>query len=121
MKTTKEILIAARALIEDPKHWTREALARDAHGLKVSTRDESAVCFCGAGAVSRICKLEFDPDGSGKTEWQRAYNEATERLRVANGTNIININDGLGWCDKEGQGGHAAVLAAFDKAIAISE
>ena len=41
-------------LLEDPKRWTRGVFARDEAGKKVQSTDESAVCFCVMGAISRV-------------------------------------------------------------------
>lgn len=52
--TPKEILEKARALITDPKHWTRGKFARDTCGSSVSVDSSTATCFCTVGAVYRV-------------------------------------------------------------------
>lgn len=51
----KEILQAARKLIEESKHWTQGKMARDAYGNPIDRRSPLAVCFCAWGAVGRVC------------------------------------------------------------------
>jgi hypothetical protein len=55
MTTTvqKQVLINARALIADPAHWTRGALARSADDNYVDWYDRSATKWCAQGAIYR--------------------------------------------------------------------
>lgn len=48
------VLREARALISDPSRWTKGAEARDIGGKSISSRSDSAVCFCSSGAVEHI-------------------------------------------------------------------
>lgn len=48
-------LIAARALIADPKHWTRKTGARDRNGAAVPPCLPEACSFCAIGALDRVC------------------------------------------------------------------
>lgn len=57
MKTPKDILIEARALISDPKRWTQGSWAKNARGWDVFYNDPSAVCFCASSALRRSCNL----------------------------------------------------------------
>lgn len=50
--TKKDILVAARGLIEN-KGWTQYAFARDAGNEPRGTTDPRASCFCTLGAVYR--------------------------------------------------------------------
>lgn len=94
-----EILIAARAVIGEPKAWIKGMNARAADGIEVDSHDPNAVCFCALGAVNRV--TERFGDG----------HCARDALREAiNDFSIDNWND-----DPETT--HADVLAAFDKAI----
>ena len=47
-------LLAARALILDPKHWCVGACAKDAQGEEVAPDDARAVSFCIVGAMWKI-------------------------------------------------------------------
>ncbi len=106
MKTTKEILTAARALIAKPEAWTQGALAREAPlaGGQVGVSSARATCWCAEGAV---CVAIADlSDGA----WGDAYNASVAALRAAMGDQPVHIfNDA---------NGHPAVLAAYDRAIA---
>lgn len=115
MKTTKEILIAARALIADHANWTQGALARvSVTGRCTGSIDPDAHCFCASGAVVRICKLECkEISESYQAQWQVLYKDAMQSLRDVNQESIININD-----SGDRDTAHAAVIETFDKAIA---
>ena len=52
MKTARQILVDAKALIDEPHKWIKGAFARDADGNLLSSNDGFAkgVCFCASGA-----------------------------------------------------------------------
>jgi hypothetical protein len=62
----------ARAIIADPARYVQNAMARDAHGSKISPRHPAAVCFCSMGALARTT------DDHGET-----YERAMTRLEYA--------------------------------------
>ena len=109
MTTTvqKQVLINARALIADPAHWTRGELACTAEGQSVAWCDPSATKWCAQGAIYRAA---YDLVADQK-EATRIGNGAAKSIcrprRLFMSLTIIN--------DRQG---HAAVLAAFDKALA---
>ena len=92
--TTKEALIAARALVE--KGWCQAADARDAGGLECASRDAEAACWCLSGAIHRAC------DGL-------AEDDAWDVLASL-------VGDPVEWNDTPGRS-KEEVLALFDKAI----
>ncbi|APH74148.1 DUF6197 family protein [Aquibium oceanicum] len=96
--TPTEILIKARELIADPKHWTQGQLARSNTGSYINPQHPSAVCFCSIGALERAAGGEFND----------AYYEARARLRDTLNRCIASFNDNHT---------HAQVLAKFDEAI----
>lgn len=96
----KEILIAARALIENPNDWVRFVLARDRAGDCVLVSDTAACKFCAFGALRRI--------GAHKSIEAIGYLRAFDLLDRAMGMNIAEFND---------THSHEEVLQAFDKAI----
>jgi hypothetical protein len=101
-----ELLIAAKALIEDPKHWTTGALARDKDGNVTSSQGEEAVCFCSWGAFNKIEQATND---------ERAAEAASEYLRLAvpDGSRMPAVyNDSHT---------HEQVMAMWDAAIAAAK
>jgi len=100
MTTTKQTLIAARALIEKPENWTQKAMARDAIGCKVNLSNPGAVCFCALGAIDKSAPFE------------NLFLEAIRALKPYMGWAIETFND---------RHTHAEVLEAFDKAIEAAE
>ena len=51
--STKEILQKARAILDDPNHWTQNWFARDENGFGVSPLDATACAFCTIGAIQK--------------------------------------------------------------------
>ncbi len=104
MQTTKEILIAAKALISDPAHWTQGEYSRNTDGRRTAHHDPAAVCWCAMGAIIRVLPLREYSRAVGVTEtlaaWGAGGNSAAD---------LVGFNDGHT---------HAEVLALFDKAIA---
>lgn len=101
--TTKEILVAAKALIEKPEAWTRGVLARDAAGFEADVRSPAATCFCASGAIMRTTYDDMERRGAWDA-FHAAIGEDSPLLTT--------------WNDNHG---HAEVLAMFDKAIAAAE
>jgi hypothetical protein len=104
MNSVSEILIAARALIEKPHRWTKDAYATDKNGNPIDPRHEGAKCFCLQGAILRQCDLGTD-DG------KQLYFQAVTALRalLPRHSTIPGFNDA---------NDHKAVLALLDKAVA---
>lgn len=96
MQTTKEILVAARAIIANEKNWTQGAYAKDKDGMSTGVICSNAVCFCSIGAIRKITMSS----------------DAMEVLRNHMEDSIIAFNDGHT---------HKEVLAAWDEAIASLE
>ncbi|HYE76802.1 MAG TPA: hypothetical protein VEI97_02340, partial [bacterium] len=67
-------LLAARALIADPAHWTRHMLAMGADGLPTAPRHEAAVSFCVRGAIFRV---------TGEPTWWEEWGGARPRFEAA--------------------------------------
>lgn len=104
MKTTLQVLIDARALIEKPKAWIKGVNATNKLGKGCTSSSEDAVCWCMDGALMRSAQSAhlYEP---GSAYWDAFY--ALNKL--ANG-------DFIAWNDKP-ERKHAEVLAVFDKAI----
>ena len=103
MRSLVEILTAARKRIEDPKHWTKGAFARDAEGNPTAkTRSSDAVCWCSHGAVL------FINEAAG--EVSRATGLLNDKVILRGYANVAHFND-------DPHTTHADVLALFDAAI----
>jgi hypothetical protein len=107
--TPAEILRAAKALIADPKRWTMGEYARDTAGAFVSPTDPAACCFCAIGALARaagrpVCDIE--------REDLPAAGFLQEACRETGAYFPHRVND---------DGGHAAVMAMYDRAISLAE
>ena len=98
----RPIIERARALIADENHWCRGALARDDSGRQIDPTEAMARRRCAYGAlVAAAYELVSD--------LSQAHDLADAAAREIRGSSsLINTND---------TGGHAAVLALFDKAI----
>lgn len=94
---TSALLTKARASIAEG--WTQNIYARDAQGESVSSKAESAVCWCAAGAMAKHVR----GDGS--------QSEAYALLMLA-----MHCTDIAAWNDSAKRT-QAEVLAAFDLAI----
>lgn len=98
------ILIASRAILENPERWCQDDFARDAQRKSVKPRDSSAARWCSLGALT-CASAPFD---------STLQEEAEEYLGYAAGLEFEEtIED---WNDSTHRT-HAEVLAAFDKAI----
>jgi hypothetical protein len=98
--TPLQLLIAARARIADPAHWTQFAMARDSEGQSVAARSPRAVSWCMTGALSY-----YSDDAS----WWSAYLRLSTQVDYGRLVEFGNTHT------------HAEVLAAFDRAIAQLE
>lgn len=135
MLTVKEALIQARALIADIDHWCQGEHAQDNAGGAARFDDETAHCFCAAGAMARVCGVEMvdgefvDNGGPLYEASERAIRAATRRLfpaptvpGVADLGNFVALNDGENGIPDDFDGdtyalAHANVLKVFDAAI----
>lgn len=111
MKTTLEILVAARALISDPERWTQYRSARRANGNPVCPTSEKAVCFCADGAVRKY----FWDDVMLLHPAIKFLNSAALLLY---GSSPIEINDGYFKIPHTTP--HQAILNIYDRAIALA-
>lgn len=116
--TPKEILVCARELLSDPNKWTKKTMARDATGKHVSAKDDSAVCWCMAGAIEK-CDDHFTKGYAWQirgSELSRAW-DALLKVGVVSGEPIkagVEFND-----DPETT--HEMLMRRFDAAIAAVE
>jgi hypothetical protein len=92
---TREILIAGRALIADPEHWTQGAIARNLENRSINSDRADACKFCSIGALNK-CSTNKN-------------SAPIIALMVTMEGNVSCFND---------THTHAEVLAAWDRAIA---
>lgn len=96
-----EQLRAAKALIADPKNWTRGAFARSAFDNVIGPETEGACKWCAVGALYKVGDVH---GRAGNLLWDAA-------AKIGRGHPAL-VNDELG---------HATVLRMFDLAIAKAE
>ena len=102
-----ELLIKAKAVIADPKHWTKGWYAHNAEGQDVGPAEPDAVCWCSLGALKKVAHEE---NANG------ACFAATEYLAV--------VSDEYGYSgipDFNDNSSHEAVMKAWDKAIKLAK
>lgn len=101
MTTTRDTLVAARALIAEPEAWTQGAFAKRADGGNTAAIAPAAICWCARGAIEMASRGSFENENAAVYAFQKAndtpsfiaeWNDAPERT-------------------------HAEVIAAFDRAI----
>ena len=102
-----ELLIKAKAVIADPKHWTQGWYAKDAKGQSTGPSTPDAVCWCSLGALKKVAHEE----NTYSTRFA-----ATEYLAVASDewgySGIPDFND---------NSSHKVVMRAWDKAIKLAK
>jgi hypothetical protein len=106
--TPLEHLRTARALLEDPAHWTQGSFARDKDGAPAPMNDpDVAVAWCAMGAL-----YATHSEPGGRLMAFRFLTEAGPMATVPR-SDLTRYNDNLP--------DHGALLAWFDRAIALAE
>src|SRR4051794_7704343 len=110
-RDTYDVLVAARALIDDG--WTQGAMARTDEGRGVPAWDNDASCWCATGAISRAGSNLFAVEHQDNAEHVPSLNRRQEAIRNSIavlsstvGAQLIRWNDGA---DK-----FSTILAGFD-------
>ena len=109
--TPLQSLTAARALIADPKHWTKNTYAKDVEGRSVPATDPEAFCFCSVGALYKVNDVEHMCQGlPGRSFlFKAAFEVSTKYFRDTQGP--ITLNDKVE---------HAIVMEMYDRAITLA-
>lgn len=102
--TPREILIAAKAKIQDPERWCRWWYARDENDLRVHHDDKEAVKWCSIGSLDSITYQNTKAKGFLAT--------AAKEIAPRAGHPIVRIND---------YRGHPTVMKMFDRAIELAK
>lgn len=109
---TVELLRGTRALLDEPVKWTQGAYAKPhwaaGDDADFSPLDESAVCWCLLGAMSKVLKIDYDSQGSKKIE------EAARVLGFGAVSSMAMWND-------DPDRTHPEVLDRLDNAIGMLE
>ncbi len=101
-----DIILMAKAKIQDEKNWTKGVTARNIYGKAVGSSTPDAVCFCSMGAFLNMNRNP-DPD-TGRLAWGAFKYLQSAVFPYA----VPDFNDNRN---------HAEVLAAFDKAYALAK
>lgn len=108
-KTAKDLLIEARAVIEDPQNWITGHYAQDRTGRSVAEWSAQACKWCAKGALYKVIYGTRDGFVTSVEENGRAHNALDAAALVLKGhDSIIALND---------REGHMAVLEAYNHAI----
>ena len=102
-----ELLIKAKAVIADPKHWTQGSYAKVAEGRNVGPAKPDAVCWCSIGAIDKV-----------------AHEESTYAARFAATRYLAVVSDKYGSSgipDFNDNSSHETVMKAWDKAIKLAK
>ena len=102
-----ELLIKAKAVIADPKHWTQDVYAKDAKGHHTGPSTPDAVCWCSVGALDKVAHEE---------------NAYSTHLTTAGYLDVVSDECGYsGIPDFNDNSSHEAVMKAWDKAIKLAK
>lgn len=116
--STKETLIAARAILADPAHWTKNTFARDSHNKPVDPASPDAQCFCAVGTLRKV--LDASPGDTLSTEKWNQLQDCVVSLSTSvaaltgQSLSVARFND---FSSTE----HTDMLAVFDHAIANAD
>lgn len=102
---TLDVLVRARALIAEPKHWCRYTYGRTLFWIPVSEHSLFATRWCATGAIRRAACAVGASARVGRIKWGI-------ESRLMNGAKLERFNDSRT---------HADVLELFDRRIAELE
>ena len=112
VRSTVEVLKAARKRIEDPERWTQGVHARvKQRGAEVEPHSATATCWCAVGA---LCAEGVDPYGADDRSFG-FLERAAEEMDGEHGW-PPNLND-----RGTRATAHKRVLAMYDRAIELAE
>ena len=110
---TRNILVKARELITDEKHWVQGQLGKDDNGLCVFTDElKNATCFCAMGALIRAHQM-LQQDNTIEDAPDEVYEALNVKVlsmgaAIDSATPFVSFNDHYS---------HKEVLALFDSVI----
>lgn len=100
------VLRAAKQIISDPSRWTCGEYARTSRGKCIGVECDAAVSFCSIGALASALGSDVDA-AENSAAYKLLHRVATEESYWS----VASLND---------QGGHAAAMSMFDRAIEIA-
>ena len=112
---TSEFLRQAKAVIDTPEKWTKNAMARNAAGTAVHQGNKLAVCWCLSGAVNRqrwaMPDLSITESGAVRDRADAFLETVARRVGFQN---AVVMND-------HHLTTHDEVMGLFDDAIVLAE
>ena len=102
-----ELLIKAKAVIADPKHWTKGWYAHNAEGQDVGPAEPDAVCWCSLGALHAV-----------------AHEENTYNTRLTAAGYLDKVSAECGYTSTHSfndNSSHETVMKAWDEAIKLAK
>ena len=123
--TTKELLQEARALITDPKKWTKSFAACDKQNKAVSPLNKAACQWCAIGAISKIRhsnRLEQEKMDQAFEALNKSIRYLDELEGIINkDSTLYEDNFLIGAFNDHPDTNHTNVLCVFDLAIDASD
>lgn len=114
-----ELLVAAKALIADPKHWVQFRNAAGANNETVSSMSDQAVCFCSFGAVDQaawrandrkpITNYNIGTVGGVYYDAEKLLRKSSQDLRSVGPATLNDSTD------------HPTVMKMFERAIELAK
>lgn len=105
-----DALIKAKALIDTPEKWTKDAFQRDAYGT-AQCQDEKATCYCSIGAIGAASRGQ---------DAIRVVVRATNMLWFALSELKLNFNTVIQFNDYASTT-HEQVMKLFDRAVELAK
>jgi hypothetical protein len=116
MRSTIEVLKAARNLIKDPARWTKHVYARTAEGAETKVRAKDAACFCAYGAVCHVLGVGVWARGTRKAKLRdAAYRRLNQEAIKIVGKPRPHVNGGIYQANDDL--GHGPTLKIFNRVI----
>lgn len=110
--TTRDVFLAAFALIERAGQWTAGASARDADGVPISARSVRARCWCSIGALlvaparsterrAVMCALADEQHPLTAMGWLMDFNDAEHRTHSEVIAHWRATGERMGWMEPQ--------------------
>lgn len=98
----RDVLLAAKALVNEESHLSRRFCAEDRFGIEVPVYSQNAVSFCIIGAIEKAGGEDYD-----------IKRDAREAFR-----DVIGGDRSIALCNKSAS--HPEIMAVFDRAIGVT-